>query len=100
HQLPADIADFTGRRRELELMRRRLVEHGASDTAVPVSVIQGMAGVGKTRLAVHFAHGLVAAGRCTEIQLYADLRGNSDRPPADPAAVLAAFLRQLGVPGS
>jgi fermentation-respiration switch protein FrsA (DUF1100 family) len=57
-----------------------------------VRVIEGGAGVGKTRLAVHAAHLLTATGRFGDGQLYVDLRG------ADPAAALAALLRLLGVP--
>ncbi len=86
HQLPMDIAEFTGREKEL----RELIE--------PVSVIVGRAGVGKTRLAVHAAHRLVAEGRFDEIQLWTDLRGSDPaQRPADPAEVLANFLPQLGV---
>ncbi|SDM16942.1 DNA-binding transcriptional activator of the SARP family [Allokutzneria albata] len=98
-QLPPDIGDFTGRAAELRwLTRASLAEAGG--TAPPIVAIEGMAGLGKTRLAVHFAHQLVAAGRHDEIQLYVDLRAHSDQPPADPAVVLASFLNLLGVPGA
>jgi len=96
HQLPMDIAEFTGRDAEL----RELLEPARSGTAVPIFAITGMAGVGKTRLAVHAAHQLVAQGKFDEIQLWADLRGfDPAHPPADPAEVLATFLRLLGVAG-
>lgn len=97
-QLPPDIADFSGRTTELMQLRESLPEPGEG-TAVPISLIEGMAGVGKTRLAVRLAHQLLAEGRYTEQQLYVDLRGHSEQPPADPGAVLASFLRLLGVPG-
>jgi DNA-binding SARP family transcriptional activator/tetratricopeptide (TPR) repeat protein len=100
-QLPMDIAEFTGRRRELRRLHA-LVGGGGPDapTAVVISTIAGMAGVGKTRLAVHAAHQLVSAGRFDEIQLWTDLHGFDARyPPADPGAVLEGFLRLLGVPG-
>ena len=59
-----------------------------------------MPGVGKTRLAVRSGHVLMRRGQFTEVQLAVDLRGyDSDRPPADPSAVLEGFLRELGVPG-
>lgn len=102
-QLPADLATFTGRESEVE----RLIDDAsapASDgrtATIVISAIEGMAGVGKTQLAVHAAHALVRSGRYTDAQFYVDLRGfDPDQPPTDPAAVLDGFLRQLGVPGS
>ncbi|MEV6238453.1 BTAD domain-containing putative transcriptional regulator [Lentzea sp. NPDC051838] len=92
-QLPMDIAEFTGREAEL----RRLCEPGPQTTVV-ISAIEGMAGVGKTKLAVRAAHQLVS--RYPDVQLWADLHGfDADELPADPAAVLESFLRLLGVPG-
>ncbi|MGP4016896.1 BTAD domain-containing putative transcriptional regulator [Saccharopolyspora sp. 5N708] len=96
-QLPPDIADFTGREAELSALHER-VRAADGGTAVTISLIEGMGGVGKTRLAVRAAHQLLAAGRCGDCQLYVDLRGHADQPPADPSAVLASFLRLLGVP--
>ena len=97
-QLPADIPTFTGRAKEL---------HGLLDTVggpqrrphtVTITVIEGMAGVGKTCLAVHAAHELVRAGRFGGLQLYANLRGfDPHRPAAEPADVLDGLLRALGV---
>jgi tetratricopeptide (TPR) repeat protein len=99
-QLPSDIAEFTGRDEELRL----LVELAATDVSVagatPVGVIEGMAGVGKTRLAIRAAHLLIDLGRFNR-SLHADLRGFAeDQPPADPAAVLDGLLRLLGVPAT
>lgn len=92
-QLPMDIAEFTGRETEL----RRLCEPGPQTTVV-ISAIEGMAGVGKTKLAVRAAHRLVP--QYPDVQLWADLHGfDADELPADPAAVLESFLRLLGVPG-
>lgn len=95
-QLPADLATFTGRAKELAF----LVGAAADDAGtVVISAIEGMAGIGKTQLAVHAAHRLVQAGRYPDVQLYANLRGfDPDHESADPAAVLDVFLRQLGVP--
>jgi len=57
-----------------------------------VSAIEGMAGIGKTQLAVRAAHQLVRAGRYAEIQLSADLHGfDADQPPTDPAVQLSAL---------
>ncbi|WP_181019799.1 NB-ARC domain-containing protein [Nonomuraea typhae] len=86
-QLPADLADFTGRRPELARLRTALT----ADTG-RVCVVTGTAGVGKTALAVHLAHGL--RPRFPDGQLYADLGLGGG---ADPSAVLGGFLRALGV---
>ena len=99
-QLPADLPTFTGRREQLELLIADAAHADAGRSAtVAISAIEGMGGVGKTQLAVHAAHRLVRSGRFGDAQLYVNLRGfDPDRPPADPSAVLDAFLRQLGVP--
>jgi DNA-binding SARP family transcriptional activator len=97
HQLPRDIADFTGR--EAELLTLTEAATKPHNTAVTLLAIEGMGGIGKTRLAVHTAHQLIALGRYGDLQLYADLRGFShDGVPADPRDVLDSFLRLLGVP--
>ncbi|HEX6342196.1 ATP-binding protein [Umezawaea sp.] len=89
---PDDLPAFTGRQDDL----RRVL---APDAALGW-VIAGMPGVGKTRLAVHAGHRLMADGRFDDVRLAVDLRGyDPDRPPADPSAVLEGFLRKLGVPG-
>ncbi|MGC5021005.1 BTAD domain-containing putative transcriptional regulator [Micromonospora sp. DT47] len=95
-QLPADTPDFTGRAEMLERVRRMLaVRHDNGTTARAVSIC-GMAGVGKTTLALHAAH--VDKAQFPDGQLYADLRGPSPRGAATPTDVLAGFLRALGVP--
>jgi DNA-binding SARP family transcriptional activator/predicted negative regulator of RcsB-dependent stress response/DNA-binding XRE family transcriptional regulator len=99
-QLPPDIAEFTGRTDELANLHHSLPAAGVQHTASVLYAIEGMAGVGKTRLAVHFAHQLLAADRYREVQLYVDLHGHADEPPADPANVLGSFLRLLGLAGS
>ncbi|WP_125263382.1 AfsR/SARP family transcriptional regulator [Streptomyces alboflavus] len=109
HQLPMDIPEFIGREAELRELVGETADMGTdtdtgtgtgTGTGVIVAVIEGMAGVGKTRLAVRAAHQLVAQGHFADVQLWADLKGFSpDRPPADPAHVLEDFLRLLGVPG-
>ncbi len=95
--LPAGLATFTGRRAELDLLRHR--QPGRE--AVVISAIDGMAGVGKTELAVHAAHQLMREHEFERV-LFVNLRGfhpDTAQPPADPAAVLDGFLRLLGVPG-
>jgi len=95
-QLPADVAGFVGRTDHL----RQLTELLDSDeglAAVVISAIAGTAGVGKTALAVHWAHETL--GRFPDGQLYVNLRGYDPDQPANPEEVLARFLTALGVPG-
>lgn len=96
--LPADIADFTGRTEQVSQIRQHLTTPAAQTArlAVPVVVITGQGGVGKTSLAVHASHGL--AQLFGDGQVYADLHG-AGAHPAGPAQVLERFLRALGVPG-
>ncbi|MET9612104.1 AfsR/SARP family transcriptional regulator [Kitasatospora indigofera] len=87
-QLPPDIADFTGRAALLTELAAALAAPGPRWVTVT-----GPPGYGKSALAVHAAH-LLAPGH-PDGQLHADLGGKA--PGADPAAVLAAFVRALGV---
>ncbi|MEZ0095070.1 tetratricopeptide repeat protein [Streptacidiphilus sp. EB129] len=102
-QLPTDLATFTGRHEELARLVAAATDPRDNDSlganTVVISAIEGMAGIGKTQLAIHAAHELVRAGHFADIQLHVNLRGfDPDLPPADPSTVLEAFLRQLGVP--
>ncbi|MFD0637321.1 NB-ARC domain-containing protein [Catenulispora yoronensis] len=98
-QLPADLATFTGREYELAALLASVDAVPSSSQTVIVSAIEGMAGVGKTQLAVHAAHELMRSGRYCDVQLYVNLRGfDPEREPAEPAEVLGTFLRQLAVP--
>ncbi|GAA2280583.1 BTAD domain-containing putative transcriptional regulator [Nonomuraea roseoviolacea subsp. roseoviolacea] len=86
--LPYDIPDFSGRTAELE---RLVAERSA------VVTIDGMAGIGKTTLAVHVAHRL--AEHYPDGRLFIDLQAHTaGREPLDAAAALETLLRQLGVP--
>lgn len=95
-QLPADIRDFTGRQGLVAQLCTLLAAGDAGDSpgAVPVAVVAGSGGLGKTSLAVHAAHRLRAD--FPDGQLYVDLLGATTHPQA-PADVLARFLRDLGV---
>ena len=93
-QLPANVRDFTGRDDTLAAMKDLLPGSGASAAPVVIA-ITGMAGAGKTALAVHFAH-LVADG-FPDGQLFVDLRGHAEAEPKPPAEALRGFLRALGV---
>ena len=92
-QLPADVAHFTGRADHLEALTGLAGRAGAT---VVVSAIGGTAGIGKTALAVHWAHrhtGLFPDG-----VLYVNLRGfDPAGPPLEPGAAVRGFLDGLGV---
>jgi DNA-binding SARP family transcriptional activator/tetratricopeptide (TPR) repeat protein len=72
-QLPPDVRGFAGRADELARLDAILAAVGTEPTAVVVSAVSGTAGVGKTALAVYWAHR--AAGRFPDGQLYVNLRG-------------------------
>jgi DNA-binding SARP family transcriptional activator len=96
-QLPADVANFTGREAYLEELDALLAgEPDAEQPAVLISAIAGIAGVGKTALALRWAHRI--ANRLPDGQLYVNLRGYAPTPPMVPTEALALFLRALGVP--
>lgn len=97
-ELPADVVGFTGRTDQLARLDRLLAHAGESSTAVVISAVSGTAGVGKTALAVHWAHRV--ADRFPDGQLYVNLRGYDPDKPLQPAEALAAFLRELGVDGN
>lgn len=92
-QLPADVPGFIGRHEELGKLEALLSADGEPATLV---VVAGTAGVGKTSLAVHFAHRVRA--RFPDGQLFVNLRGYDPGPPLTPTAALERFLRALGVP--
>jgi DNA-binding SARP family transcriptional activator len=98
-RLPADTRAFTGRQAEL----MRLLELGEGGDggrgpgAVVIWALDGMAGVGKTALAVHAAHRL--AESFADGQLFIDLHGYTQGyPPRTADQALEMFLRALGIP--
>jgi tetratricopeptide (TPR) repeat protein len=98
-QLPADIVDFTGRDLHVQQVCDLLSPGDAADNpgALPVALVAGAGGLGKTTLAIHAAHRLRA--QYPDGQLYVDLQGATGQPLA-PAEVLARLLRDLGVDGA
>jgi tetratricopeptide (TPR) repeat protein/transcriptional regulator with XRE-family HTH domain len=98
-QLPPGVRYFTGRTAELDILTSLLDSPGVPDSngTVVISAIGGTAGVGKTALALHFAH--QAASRFGDGQLYVNLRGFAPSGiPASPAEAVRGFLDALGVP--
>jgi DNA-binding SARP family transcriptional activator/tetratricopeptide (TPR) repeat protein/DNA-binding XRE family transcriptional regulator len=92
-QLPADPELFVGRAEELSALDAMVQ---ATVCTVVISAIGGTAGVGKTALAVHWAHRV--AGEFPDGQLYVNLRGfDPSAAPVPPAETLGWFLAALGV---
>ncbi|GIJ57363.1 AfsR/SARP family transcriptional regulator [Virgisporangium aurantiacum] len=95
-QLPLDVHGFTGRRGHLAELDAILATGGAQPTAVLVVALWGTAGVGKTALAVHWAHRI--AGRFADGQLYLNLRGfDPSGAPMTPAEAVRRLLDAFGV---
>jgi DNA-binding SARP family transcriptional activator len=96
HELPAEASGFTGRTGALAALGDLLAQPAAAPGPVVISAIAGTAGVGKTALAVHWAHRI--ADRFPDGQLFVDLRGYASGPAERPVEALAAMLRSLGTP--
>jgi tetratricopeptide (TPR) repeat protein/transcriptional regulator with XRE-family HTH domain len=97
-ELPSAVAGFTGRSAELDALTGLLDRPGQrAPGVVVISAISGTAGVGKTALAVHWAH--MAVDRFPDGQLYVNLRGYDPGQPVPASDALAGLLRSLGVPG-
>jgi tetratricopeptide (TPR) repeat protein/transcriptional regulator with XRE-family HTH domain len=100
-QLPADVCGFTGRTAELAeldlLLGGDVSDPDRPATPVLISAVSGTAGVGKTALAVRWAHHV--RHRFPDGQLYVNLRGYDPDRPVAPGDALAGFLAALGVSG-
>ncbi|MDG4788424.1 tetratricopeptide repeat protein [Micromonospora sp. WMMD1102] len=91
-QLPADVPTFAGRTEQLAGLDRLLERSGTW-----VAAVSGTAGVGKTTVALHWAHRV--ANEFPDGQLYVNLRGfDPAGTPVEPAVALHGFLVALGVP--
>lgn len=95
--LPCDIASFTGRVAELDALAAAVASAPRAGGVPLICLIHGMPGVGKTKLAVRFAH--LVADRYPDGQFFADLYGHSaEVSPVDPADELSALLLAAGIP--
>lgn len=93
-QLPADLAGFTGRADVIKALDGLLEESGSPT----VLALHGGGGIGKTTLAVHWAHRVKE--RFPDGQLFVDLRGYGPGSPTAPAEALDGLLRGLGISGA
>ncbi|MEW2143636.1 BTAD domain-containing putative transcriptional regulator [Micromonospora vinacea] len=92
--LPRAVTDFVGRE---DVVSRLLAETWRVEERVPaVHIIDGMAGSGKTTLAVHLARRL--SDRYPDGALFIDLCGHGEKNLVEPASALVTLLRQMGVP--
>ncbi len=94
--LPRDIASFTGRGRELARLTGAVAGAAAGGGVLGIYAIGGMAGIGKTTLAVHAAHRL--APGCPDGQIFLPLHAHTPgQRPVDPADALASLLLIAGI---
>ena len=98
-QLPGDVRGFVNRVGELDILSTHM-RAGQGDpngvSAATIHVIAGTAGIGKTALALHWAHRV--RHHFPDGQLYVDLQGYGPGLPLAPHQVLDRFLRAFGVP--
>ncbi|GGU33891.1 ATP-binding protein [Actinomadura livida] len=98
-QLPRGVRVFVNRRADLGRLDDLLTaRREGADGGVVAYVIAGTAGVGKTSLALHWAHRV--RDEFPDGQLYVDLRGYDPGIPVTPDQALEGFLLALGVPAS
>jgi hypothetical protein len=96
-QLPLAVPHFAGRSGELAALTRLLPSSAELNSTVVISAIGGTAGVGKTALAVHWAH--TVADEFPDGQLYVNLRGfDPGGQVMEPAEAVRRFVDALGVP--
>jgi tetratricopeptide (TPR) repeat protein len=97
HQLPGAARHFTGRTDELETLTKLVDQDVEAGQTVVISAIDGTAGIGKTALALHWAHRV--ANRFPDGQLYVNLRGfDPTGPPMTAAEALRGLIEAFAVP--
>lgn len=99
-QLPPDVSRFVGRKETLAEMDRLLLRPGLTPGANCAVVLHGEAGIGKTSLAVHWAHQTATDPYAAGEQLFVDLAGYAGSGPVDAGDALDELLRSMGVAGS
>ncbi|TXC99849.1 BTAD domain-containing putative transcriptional regulator [Streptomyces sp. ISID311] len=95
-QLPADCVPFAGRLKAVSQCLELLPLEGESHPSTMIAAVCGMAGIGKTTFAVHWAH--MVADRFPDGQIYADLQGyHASQRPLDASQAMCDVLDALGV---
>jgi DNA-binding SARP family transcriptional activator/tetratricopeptide (TPR) repeat protein len=94
-QLPHDVANFSSRSELAQLHRLMPAIRRDEQRSTHVVVLEGTAGIGKTTLAVHWAHQIAPA--YPDLQLYLNLRGYGPGEPMSPSSAAETLLRGLGV---
>ncbi|WP_410617384.1 ATP-binding protein [Amycolatopsis sp. lyj-109] len=102
-QLPAALRDFTGRAEHLAALDALIPPepshnglNGQTARSVVITAVDGAGGIGKTTLALHWAHRV--QDRFPDGTLHINLRGYGPGTPATASEALSGFLRALGVP--
>lgn len=96
-QLPAAISCFAGRNAELQKLNALLNDDRASAGTMVITAVDGMPGIGKSALAVYWAHQV--ASRFPDGQLYVNLRGfDPGGLPVSAAQAIGGFLDAFGIP--
>lgn len=98
HQLRGAVRHFVNRNQEQARLGSLVADGHDEPYAVRVAAITGTAGVGKTSLALHWAHSI--RSHFPGGELYANLRGYAAGSPASPQAILGHFLEDLGIPST
>ncbi|WP_369033235.1 ATP-binding protein [Streptomyces adonidis] len=98
HQLRGAVRHFVNRTQEQARLGSLVEGSHEEPNAVQVAAITGTAGVGKTSLALYWAHSI--RPHFPGGELYANLRGYAAGPPASPQEILGHFLEDLGIPST
>lgn len=94
--LPRDIGAFTGREAEIREITHSIARFTGEGKSLPIVALNGMAGVGKTALAIHVGHRL--AGKFPDGRLFIDLHAHTaGQRPVDPGEALASLLATTGL---
>lgn len=96
--LPARLGGLVGRGDDLEALLAALDPEASEPRAVAVCAVAGLAGVGKTELAVQAAHAAVSNGWFPGGALFIDLNGYDEARRLDAGPALDSLLRALGIP--